>query len=615
MASPGPSSPGSSSAPGAGPSDEEKILELEADERPVGFVDSHRFSSIMACIVLTNVVLLGLETAMPDASIFGVINNGLLLIYLGELCMRLLTHGARGALSDPLTVLDLFLVVMAFIERVVSERSLARALPCLRLLRVFRLLRTFRCLREARELWLLTTSGSRALISLIWVSIFLFLILWSMATFAKTTVGESGEWAGSMDPSVEHEPFTSFDSQEYFGSVTRSFLTLVQVLTRSQWAGHVARPVVKVYPMTFMFFSAFLFATFYGLLMAIISNVVQESMAAERGLKKAMAALDRHKRRQMGERAAAIFNLIDENGDGDLSLEELREALKIDDLVTILKELQVPVLNAEGILRLFDRSGDGLVSYDELIDGIVSMGDDIQPRDFIKLAIWAWNLVVRAQRLEERLALLVEMTSQLRDKLQGAFESCEQYLRTRTETELRRKALKMIKDSGPSKPPPPEAVMGSRRPKEVKEDDDVDQAAIFMTLARRFLGEAVNPPSPERLKKLKAQIVAEQERKAYRKPTRRRSSLGTDVEEEIPDLEPLRQAAVPHRFDPSVVSAVVCGRGILPPAPPRFEVSKAEAVQAERTYDKYAMMQGPRNEGHGRPTPNPNMKQLRELLS
>merc|ERR1712113_706428 len=97
-----------------------------------------------------------------------VINNCFLLLYFAELCLRLLTHGLR-ALQDKLTVLDIFLVLCAFIERIVSEKSIARALPCFRMLRLVRLIRSFRHLRNNRELWLLVANGFKAFVSLGWV--------------------------------------------------------------------------------------------------------------------------------------------------------------------------------------------------------------------------------------------------------------------------------------------------------------------------------------------------------------------------------------------------------------------------------------------------------------
>mmetsp|Transcript_39708 Transcript_39708/g.120243 ORF Transcript_39708/g.120243 Transcript_39708/m.120243 type:complete len:139 (+) Transcript_39708:202-618(+) len=136
-----------------------------------------------------------------------------------------------------------------------------------------------------------------------WVVLILFFVLWAAAACTKVVLGESPAWNGSMDPLVEHEPFSSFDNQEYFGSVSRSFLTLLQLMTFAQWAEHVARQVQTVYPVLSIFFGFLSLATSFGLIMGVISNIVQDAIAAARVVEKVEKQVARDVRRAAASRA------------------------------------------------------------------------------------------------------------------------------------------------------------------------------------------------------------------------------------------------------------------------------------------------------------------------
>merc|ERR1712113_742479 len=96
-------------------------------------------------------------------------------------------------------------------------------------------------------------------------------------------------------------------------------------------------------------------------------------------------------------------------------------ALNNTDLPQYLEQLFVPVMDAESLVRLFDKSGDSVVDHQELVDGIVCMNDDIMPKDYIKLGLWTWNLLMRAKKLEEKLNGLQAEVHEVCTFLEGAF--------------------------------------------------------------------------------------------------------------------------------------------------------------------------------------------------
>ena len=78
-------------------------------------------------------------------------------------------------------------------------------------------------------------------------------------------------------------------------------------------------------------------------------------------------------------------------------------------------------MNSENLMRLFDLSGRGHVSFQELVTGITSMLEDIDPKDYTKLALWSDSLMKRMEMLERRCHQLAEQVIHLRAKMEECF--------------------------------------------------------------------------------------------------------------------------------------------------------------------------------------------------
>lgn len=476
----------------------------------LGIVDKPCFDIFMACVVIINMGLLSVETEVQgDATVWARVNEGFLLTYLLEAALRFLRHGLK-ALHDPITVMDVILVIIAFFDRLASENSLARALPVLRSSRILRLLVRLPYFKNSHNLFVLVSNSYKASMTLLWVVLLLLVILWSCATWTKEVLGASPAWVGSMDPTVEHEPFSSFDNYEYFGSVLRSVLSLLQLMTLSQWADNIARPIVQVYPLIFIFFWFFLAATAYGLLMCVVSNVVQDAITAAKRVAWRQQEDERQQRLDAAQRALKIFAVMDENGDGVLTVDELREALDTSDLEVILKDLQVPILDPDKLFSLFDRDGDGEVNQEEFVKGIVNMNEEVRPRDFVKLSIWVWNLMMRAQKLMEKLNHLEQQVLQLKEKLQGGFDAMHRFLSTHEDNSLRRRAIKAIRAAPPELPLEVTEVEGTSaqealpRRSLVREDGTVALLESEPVTSPRGRRSVTFPVTPEQASKKRA---------------------------------------------------------------------------------------------------------------
>lgn len=259
---------------------------------------------------------------------------------------------------------------------------------------------------------------------------------------------------------------------------------MIQVITNAQWANHIGRPIILQYPALFVFFAFFLLSTTFGLVTCIVANIVQDSLESSRAFEKALKEIDRENRRSSGLRAGKLLMMVDEDGDGQLTQSDLDRALENEEFVQILRLLEVPVMSSENLMRLFDLNGRGHVSFQELVQGITSMLEDIDPKDYTKLALWSDSLMKRMEACEQRCHVLAQQVVDLRRQMEECFNCLALFIGSRENTELYYRALKAIRSAPPPMPVDIREALGL----EIKEEKVLeDEAAALMNFARRYV--------------------------------------------------------------------------------------------------------------------------------
>ncbi|CAE7675789.1 Cacna1g, partial [Symbiodinium pilosum] len=369
------------------------------------------------------------------------------------------------------------------------------SLPAFRLLRLLRLARAARYVGAASpQLLAFVSNATRTMKTLGWVTLFLFAFLWSTAACAHYVIGQSPVWNDTYDPWQEYEPFEAFDNRQYFGTVVRTFLTLFQVITNSQWANHVARPVVFRYPPIAGFLGFFLLITTFGLLSSVVANIVQDAIETSRILEASTREVERENRQQMGMRARLLLRLMDDDGDGQLDEREIESALKNEEFRATLQDLEVPLMDAESMMRLFDKDGKGSVTFDFLVKGLVSMLDDIHDKDWTCLALWSEGLHIRADVVERKCELLLQGVLRLRGLLEYCLMSLQQFMDSLEATTRHYRALRYVR----SAPPPIAASIYEVLNIKVMDEAPIDEAEAFIGFARRYMGPSDRlAPLPE----------------------------------------------------------------------------------------------------------------------
>ena len=385
------------------------------------FVEGTVFNMFSASLIIVNAILIGIEIEVgridqPTASRLPwyIAQNILTIGFIIELSLRL--YSRRKKFFEELwNVADVVLVLLSmlstwilpFVYSDVSTNMYVLS-STIRLVRIMTVGRLARVLSGFRELWSVISGFVDAIKTLLWVSIFLVFLLYIGAVFVTIEIGQN--------PDI-YEPYKfisgGWDYQEYFGSVGRSMLTLFQIVTLDDWSNGIARHVMTNQPAMCIFFLLFVLLTSFGL-MNIITGII-----VERTLTAAKLNQERHQRSQEKERARVlnhlreIFEMADKDGNGSLTIDEFRTAIRHPDVERKLKLIELPVADAEELFQILDHDSSGELSVDEFIGGCIRLKGTAKSKDLLAVQINIQSLSERMETIELQLTQLEESLIQI----------------------------------------------------------------------------------------------------------------------------------------------------------------------------------------------------------
>lgn len=220
-------------------------------------VTSRKWEYWIIGIIVVNAVALGLETSQAVMAVAGpvllTLDKVILAIFVIELVLRLYAHGLRF-FKDPWSLFDFIIVAIAVMP---TSGSLS-VLRSLRILRALRLISVVPSLRRVIGGLIAALPGMGSIMVLMALVFYVFAV---MAT----------KLYGAAFP-------------EWFGDIGLSLYTLFQIMTLESWSMGIVRPVMDVYPLSWLFFVPFILCTAFtvlNLFIGIIVSAMQEEHEAE----------------------------------------------------------------------------------------------------------------------------------------------------------------------------------------------------------------------------------------------------------------------------------------------------------------------------------------------
>jgi hypothetical protein len=202
-----------------------------------------------------------------------------------------------------------------------------------------------------------------------------------------------------------------------FESILNANLTFFQVITGDGWS-ILARPMISKHAWTAVVFVAVIFTMVFGLLNLIIAVIVDSAAQAREQDLFNMAQRKDAFRAQAWDCFNDLVNGLDEDGDGYVTVVELREGLlRSPELAAYLTVMGIEETDLAMVFELLDAAGEGYVDHQKFADQLYQMQTQELP---IAVCYLKHSMVHLSRQLEknnsqecEQLQLLEGRVSQL----------------------------------------------------------------------------------------------------------------------------------------------------------------------------------------------------------
>tara|TARA_B100000989_G_C19519636_1_gene463497 strand:+ start:507 stop:1286 length:780 start_codon:yes stop_codon:yes gene_type:complete len=211
------------------------------------FLENKFFITFITLVIIINAITLGLETSAEIKLEYGlflsIIDKIALAIFTIELLVKIFVYKLKF-FKDGWNVFDFIIVAV----------SLIPASGPFSVLRAFRIFRTLRLLSIVPSMKRIIQAIFISIPGILSVGTIIILIFYISSVLTTTFFGQN--------------------FYEWFGTIGNSMYTLFQIMTLESWSMGIVRPVMKEYPLAWIFFVPFILVTTFAILNLFIGIIV-----------------------------------------------------------------------------------------------------------------------------------------------------------------------------------------------------------------------------------------------------------------------------------------------------------------------------------------------------
>eukprot|EP00928_Gymnodinium_smaydae_P000073 TRINITY_DN10030_c0_g1_i2.p1 TRINITY_DN10030_c0_g1~~TRINITY_DN10030_c0_g1_i2.p1 ORF type:complete len:555 (+),score=135.19 TRINITY_DN10030_c0_g1_i2:266-1930(+) len=334
-----------------------------------GFISWWVFDTVMGIIIASNSITIGVRTSysvkdLDPPFVVEMLELIFLGLYTAEVFLRLYAYGFM-ALKGNWLRFDIVIVTCGFLELMLEASAWIGQIMVVRMLRLIRLARFVRLMVQFKTLWLLVQGLVCSVGTLMWTAITMALVMYLFAIAGMEVIRPTSIY-GEMFEAAAHS----------FRGLGTSMLTLLQFLTLDT-VSVIYRPLIKGNPFLILYFAAFILIGSIAMINLVTAIMVEASMKQTASDKEGQRAWANQKKKKMIPKLHAMFDALDQDGSGDLTLDEIENAPP--ELLAQLGQA-IDMESVPDIFSALDIDGGGSVSVEEFIEGIMRAQDD-KPMD------------------------------------------------------------------------------------------------------------------------------------------------------------------------------------------------------------------------------------------
>jgi len=362
---------------------------------PMTWVEASWFQGLCGLMILTNAIIIGLETDF-STPVFFWIEQILLAFFCVELGAKLCRYGCQFfQIEDEWTwnLFDLSIVVSGVFDQwampafkvvcyyISGDRmrgnQMGVILLLMRMARLLRIVRLFRLVRMVRPLFQLAQGVLEALQGMFWVLVFMVMSLYAAAILATRFIGH-----GVALPADKLEDPEIMKARLLFRDVPTSMFTLFGTMT--SWSLSKFVPLFGEMPLLRPLFVLFYVYSAWALV-AVMTGVVSENLIALRE-KTARRDSANSKKKMIHEILLELFRAADTDGSCTISRDEFDQMLKSTDLFHLLtSETRLRPQDLHDLFDWLDHDASGSITIDEFMKGFKWMNDPLDAKSLVKL--------------------------------------------------------------------------------------------------------------------------------------------------------------------------------------------------------------------------------------
>ena len=174
------------------------------------------------------------------------------------------------------------------------------------------------------------------------------------------------------------------EMRQYYGNFPKTLYTMFEITFSGSWPGRVRPVTSKVsgwYAIPFLFYIALVV---FAVIKIVTALFLKETLSSAANDADMMLEDSERISRSYQSKIEGLFRLADDDGDGLLTLEEFMETMSLQSVKHYLKILDVTVHDSRILFDSLD-DGDGLVTIAEFCQGISKLKGHVKPVDFITL--------------------------------------------------------------------------------------------------------------------------------------------------------------------------------------------------------------------------------------
>ena len=210
-------------------------------------IENKVFITFITVVIIINAITLGFETnskiKLEYGSFLSMIDKIALAIFTIELLIKISVYQLKF-FKDGWNIFDFIIVIV----------SLIPASGPFSVLRAFRIFRTLRLLSIVPSMKRIIQAIFISIPGILSVGTIIVLIFYISSVLTTTFFGQS--------------------FYEWFGTIGNSMYTLFQIMTLESWSMGIVRPVMKEYPLAWLFFVPFILVTTFAILNLFIGIIV-----------------------------------------------------------------------------------------------------------------------------------------------------------------------------------------------------------------------------------------------------------------------------------------------------------------------------------------------------